>query len=142
MSPSDLPVEAALDRASGLRRDEADELVALFGEVTGEPPVVWAGRIVGFGEVEYRYDSGHGGRMPLLAFATGPKEHTIYFERGFADRWADLLARLGRHRASMVCLYLPRLSDVDLDVMRELLSESLESTRAQWGGGSAQGGRP
>lgn len=130
MSPSDAPVESALDRASGPRRAEADELVALFGELTGEPPVVWAGRIVGFGEVEYRYESGHGGRMPLLAFATGPKEHTIYLETSFADRWPDLLARLGKHRASKACLYLTRLADVDKMVLRELLENSLTVTRA------------
>lgn len=130
MSPSDVPVESALDRASGPRRAEADELVALFSELTGESPVVWAGRIVGFGEVEYRYESGHGGRMPLLAFATGPKEHTIYLESGFADRWPDLLSRLGKHRASKACLYLTRLSNVDPLVLRELLEHSLAATRA------------
>lgn len=133
MSPSDLSVEAALDRASGLRRDEADELVALFGELTGEQPVVWAGRIMGFGEVEYLYDSGHGGRMPLLAFATGPKEHTIYLETGFADRWPEQLAALGKHRASKACLYVTSLLNVDAAVLRDLLERSLESTRSQWG---------
>src|SRR5690554_6679081 len=113
MSPSDLPVEAALDRASGPRRAEADELLAVFGELTGEKPVVWAGRIVGFGEVEYLYESGHGGRMPLLAFATGSREHTIYLETGFAERWPDFLEKLGKHRASKACLYVTRLSDVN-----------------------------
>lgn len=135
MSPSDVPVEAALDRASGPRRAEADELVALCSELTGETPVVWAGRIVGFGEVEYRYESGHGGRMPLLAFATCPKEHTIYLESGFADRWPELLSRLGKHRASKACLYLTRLSDVDPGVLRELLEHSLASTRSSGASG-------
>src|SRR5690606_4058312 len=129
MSPSDVPVEAALDRASGPRRAEADELVTLLSELTGERPVVWAGRIVGFGEVEYRYESGHGGRMPLLAFATGPKEHTIYLETGFAERWPELLARLGKHRASKACLYLTSLANVDAAVLRDLLERSLEATR-------------
>lgn len=136
MSPSDLPVEAALGRASGPRRAEADELLALFAELTGEPPVVWAGRIVGFGEVKYRYESGHGGRMPLLAFATGPREHTIYLETGFAERWTDLLERLGKHRASKACLYLTRLSDADQGALRELLQRSLEATRASEAAGS------
>jgi len=129
MSPSDVPVEAALDRASGPRRAEADHLVELFGELTGETPVVWAGRIVGFGEVEYLYESGHGGRMPLLAFATGPREHTIYLETGFADRWPELLEKVGKYRASKACLYLTRLSEVDSAALRELLNASLKATR-------------
>ncbi|QYM75065.1 DUF1801 domain-containing protein [Leucobacter luti] len=128
MSPSDLPVEVALDLATGPRRAEADELLALFRELSGEEPVVWAGRIVGFGEVEYRYESGHSGRAPLLAFATGPRQHTIYLANDFAERWPDLLERLGPHRASKVCLYLTRLSKVDQDVLRLLLERSLADT--------------
>ncbi|MFC7765273.1 hypothetical protein [Leucobacter soli] len=64
MSPSDIPVDEVLDRATGPRRAEAEELLALHREVSGAAPVVWAGRIIGFGEYEYRYESGHGGRAP------------------------------------------------------------------------------
>lgn len=125
MSPSEMPVAEVLDRATGARRAEADELLALCAELSGEPPVVWAGRIIGFGEVEYRYDSGRGGRMPLLAFAPGATKHTVYLVDDFAGRWPDLMAELGPHRASKVCLYLTRLTGVDRGVLRELLERSL-----------------
>ena len=82
---------------------------------------------------EYRYESGHGGSAPLLGFAPGAARHTIYLSAGFAERWADLLDRLGPHRASKACLYLTRLSAVDLDVLRELLERSLADTRQAWG---------
>lgn len=59
MSPSDAPIEPVLDRATGPRRAEVDELVALFRDLTGEEPVVWAGRIIGYGTVHYEYESGH-----------------------------------------------------------------------------------
>ena len=131
MTPSDLPVEVVLDRATGPRRDEADELLALLGEISGEEPVVWAGRIIGFGEYEYRYASGRGGRSPLLAFAPGPTKHTIYLANDFAERWPDLVARLGKHRASTVCLYLTRLTEVDRSALRELLELSLAESRSQ-----------
>lgn len=130
MSPSDAPVSAVLDRATGPRRSEADELLAMFEEISGEQPVVWAGRIIGFGEVEYRYESGHSGRVPLLAFAPGVRNHTIYLESNFSERWPELLAALGKHRASKVCLYLTRLTDVDRDVVRELVERSLGETRS------------
>lgn len=58
MSPSDLPVSEVLDRVTGPRRAEADELLALHREVSGAEPVVWAGRILGFGGYEYRYETG------------------------------------------------------------------------------------
>lgn len=131
MSPSDLPIAGVLDRATGPRRAEADELHALHAEVSGEEAVVWAGRILGYGQYEYSYASGHGGSAPLLAFAPGPSRHTIYLTADFADLWPDLLGRLGKHRASKACLYLTRLSDVDVDVLRALLTRSLEHTLAQ-----------
>ena len=130
MSPSDLPVEEVLDRATGPRRAEADELLALLGEISGEQPVVWAGRIIGFGEHEYRYETRHGGRAPLLAFAPGPTKHTIYLANDFSERWPDVMSRLGRHRASKVCLYLTRLTGVDRSALRELLERSLDDTRS------------
>jgi len=129
MSPSGLPVAEVLDRATGPRRSEADELLALLGEISGEPPVVWADRIIGFGEYEYRYESGHGGRAPLLAFAPGPSQHTIYLVDGFAERWPGLMAGLGKHRASKACLYLTRLTGVDRRELRRLLERSLAETR-------------
>lgn len=129
MRPSDIPAAEVLDRVTGPRRAEADELLAMHREVSGAEPVVWAGRIIGFGEYEYRYDSGHGGRAPLLGFATGSAKHTIYLVNDFSERWPDLMAKLGRHRASKACLYLTRLTGVDLDVLRELLERSLAETR-------------
>lgn len=128
MRPTGEAVEAVLDRATGPRRTEVDELVTLHSEVTGEEPVVWAGRIIGFGEYEYRYDSGHGGRAPLLAFAPGAARHTIYLATGFADKWPELLQQLGPHKASKACLYLTRLANVDKAVLRRLLELSLAKT--------------
>ncbi|WP_431031022.1 DUF1801 domain-containing protein [Plantibacter sp. RU18] len=129
MSPSDRPVADVLSRATGQRRVEVDELLALHTEISGERPVVWAGRIIGFGEYEYHYDSGHSGRAPLLGFAPGPREHTIYLVDNFADRWPDLLVQLGAHRASKACLYLTRLVGADRGALRALLEHSLAQTQ-------------
>lgn len=132
MSPSDIPVSTVLDRISGPRREEAEELLALHAEVSGTEPVVWAGRIIGFGEYEYRYESGHRGRAPLLGFATGSSKHTIYLANSFADRWTDLLPNLGKHQASKGCLYLTRLTDVDRDILRAMLERSQAETLAEY----------
>lgn len=131
MSPSDLPVAEVLDRAQGPRRDEADEVLRLLADLTGETPVVWAGRIIGYGEYEYRYESGHGGRAPLLAYTPGAAKHTFYLVSDFADRWPDVMAALGKYRASKACLYLTRLSCVDRDALRTLLGLSLDVTRTE-----------
>lgn len=131
MSPDSTPVIDVLERATGPRRAEADDLLALFRELSGEEPVVWAGRIIGFGTLEYRYESGHGGIMPLMAFAPGPARHTIYLTSGFAERWPELLARLGPHKASTACLYITRLARVDLEVLRALAEASRDLALAE-----------
>lgn len=132
MRPTGEPVVEVLDRARGPRRAEADELCELLGEISGDTPVVWASRIIGFGEVEYRYESGHGGTMPVLAFSPSASKHTIYLTSDFAQRWPDLVEKLGKHTNGTACLYLTRLSDVDIDVLRELLVRTLEHTRTEW----------
>ena len=133
MSPSDMSVTEVLDRVTGPRRTEADELLALHREVSGAEPVVWAGRIIGFGQYEYRYDTGHSGIAPLLGFASNSTKHTIYLSTGYAERWTDLLEQLGKHQASKACLYVTRLSNVDHVVLRQLLERSLTETLDQYG---------
>ena len=128
MRPTGEPLAQVLDRATGPRRAEVDELMALHARVSGQSPVVWAGRIVGFGEYEYRYDTGHSGRAPVLGFAPGASRHTIYLAPDFATRWPELIEKLGPHKASKACLYLTRLTKVDSDVLAELLELSRQAT--------------
>lgn len=132
--PSNTSVDEALDRATGPRRNEVTDLLKLFQEVAQRPPVVWAERIVGFGQYAYAYDSGREGIAPEIAFASGSK-HTLYLVEGFAERWPDLIERLGPHRTSNACLYLTRLSAVDQDALRELLVRSLTVIRDVHGAG-------
>lgn len=132
MRPTGEAADAVLDRVSGKRRAEADDLLELHAEVSGEHPVVWAGRIIGFGAYDYTYDSGHSGRAPVLGFATDAKQHTVYLAPDFAARWPELLDRLGPHRASKGCLYLTRLDGVDRETLRELLERTRDDIRATW----------
>jgi hypothetical protein len=134
MRPTGEPVADILNRAQGPRRAEADELVDLIGDVSGAQPVVWASRIVGFGEVTYRYASGHGGVMPILAFSPAARQHTIYLTSDFEGRRPDLATRLGAYCSGTACLYLTRLNGVDRDVLRELLERTRDHTLAEWTG--------
>jgi hypothetical protein len=129
MSPSDKAVAEVLDHATGPRRAEVDELLDLFTEISGEQPVVWAGRIIGFGDYEYRYETGRSGHSPRLAFAPGASKHTLYLAHDFAERWPELTAQLGAHRASKACLYLTRLTGVDRAALRTLLERTLAETQ-------------
>ena len=65
MSPSGMPVGELLGALPESTRGEARAPMAFMGEVTGEDPVVWASRIIGYGQYRYRCESGHEGLAPL-----------------------------------------------------------------------------
>src|SRR5258705_5398826 len=107
------------------RRADAQSVCALMTEVTGEQPAMWGTSIVGFGSYQYRYGTGQRGVWPAVGFSPPKQSLTVYISHGF-DRYGQLLSRLGRHSIGKSCLYLPRLSDVDLDALRELVRGGYE----------------
>ena len=105
------------------RRRDAQTLVALLREITQREPVLWGLGIIAFGKYRYTYDSGHSGESGRIAFAARKTETVIYLVPGF-EPYAELLSRLGKHKTGKGCLYLKRLDDVDLKVLRELLART------------------
>jgi len=106
------------------RRQDCEALVALMRQVTTYDPVMWGSSIVGFGSYHYRYDSGHEGDACLVGFSSRKGDISIYLMAGFAGQ-DELLARLGRHRMGKACLYVRRLSDIDVGVLRALVAGSV-----------------
>ena len=104
-------------------------LRSLLSDITAEPAVLWGTGIVGFGTYHYRYESGHEGDAPLVGFAPRAANVVVYLAGGYADTHAELLERLGPHKTGRSCLYLKRLSDIDLDVLRELVDRTVEVHR-------------
>jgi hypothetical protein len=138
MQPSEGDVEAFLEALPNpQRRDDARILVALLSELTQEPPALWAAGIVSFGRYHYRYASGREGDAPLAGFASRATHLVVYLIGGFADRHTRLLERLGPHTTGKSCLYVKHLSDIDLHVLGELVSRSVEVRRGQDRAGSS-----
>ncbi len=111
------------------RRADARALVDLMVEITDEPPAVWTANILGFGESRYRYPSGREGVAALAAFAPRKDRLVIYLVGGYQERHHRLLAQLGPHRTGKSCLYVKRLADVDVDVLRRLIQRSADIQR-------------
>lgn len=131
--PTAADVEAHFDAQPEARAADCRALAALMQRVSGQPPVMW-GRMVGFGHHHYVYDSGREGDIFEIGFASGAGgkgDISLYLSLGCmpAER-AALLARLGRHREGKGCLYIKRLSDVDLGVLEELCMAALKERRA------------
>jgi hypothetical protein len=102
------------------RRADAQAVCALMTEETGVEPAMWGTSIVGFGSYDYRYGTGRTGTWPAVGLSPRKASLTVYISAGFQE-YGDLLSRLGRHSTGQSCLYLPKLSDVDVDVLRELV---------------------
>jgi hypothetical protein len=104
-------------------RRRADALVslAIYKEVTGLQPVMWGPSIIGFGSSHYVYETGREGDIPAAGFSPRKANMTFYVGDDFEGAEA-LYARLGKHKKSVACLYVNKLDDVDLDVLREIIA--------------------
>ncbi|MDR7279647.1 DUF1801 domain-containing protein [Catenuloplanes atrovinosus] len=103
------------------RREDAETACALMADVTGAEPVMWGTSIVGFGAYRYEYASGRSGDWPAVGFSPRRAALTFYLSPGF-DGYDEIMKRLGPHTLGKSCLYVKRLSDVDSEALRELIS--------------------
>lgn len=121
--PTSASVDAYLDAVDHPgRRADAQALRALMERVTGAPAVLWGPSIIGFGSYRYRYASGHQGEMCRVGFS--PRAANLALYVGGFDGYPELLDRLGKHKTSKACLYITRLSGVDLGVLEEIVRRS------------------
>lgn len=111
------------------RRADCRALVELMREASGCEPVMWGAAIVGFDRYHYTYESGHSGEAALVAFSNRKSDLTLYL---VLEGQEALLARLGKHKTGKVCLYLKRLADVDMAVLRELVQDSVRTMRKKY----------
>lgn len=128
--PTGASVEDFIAAAPANRRDDAREIARMMAEITGEPAVMWGPSIVGFGTYALKYANGKTADWPIAAFSPRKASQVVYVARGF-DGEEELLARLGPHELGRVCLYVKRLSDVDVDVLREIIARSTALARTE-----------
>lgn len=115
------------------KRLDSFALLELFQKVTGEKPVMWGSSIIGFGKYHYKSErSRQEGDWMLVGFSPRKQNLTLYILHG-NDTNKELLAKLGKHKTSGGgmggCLYINKLSDVDMDVLAELIKTSFHSKR-------------
>jgi hypothetical protein len=132
-TPTDANVSAFLDAIEDdRRREDCHTLLALMGRITGKPAVMWGASIVGFDTYHYRYESGREGDWAVTGFSPRKGDISVYLAAGSADQ-TDLLTRLGRHKMGKACLYIRRLSDIDLAVLEQLIAASVAEVKRRYG---------
>lgn len=113
---------------SKIRRENALLLLPWFTEVTGFEPVMWGPSIIGYGRYYYKYDSGHEGEYLITGYSPRKANLVFYIMPGYRDL-SEPLARLGKHKLGKSCLYINKLADIDMDVLKEIVSAGVTYIR-------------
>ncbi len=110
--------------------EDSGTLVEMMKRITGHESELWNVGTIGFGRYHYTYDSGREGDGHTIGFYPRKGKLTIYLMDGTA-RHAALMSKLGPHSTTGYCLYIKRLSDVDLPVLEQILRESYEFVQSK-----------
>lgn len=125
-------VEGVVARLDEQTAADSRALMEIMGRISGQEPRLWNVGTIGFDTYRFRYDSGREGDGHALGFYPRTGRTTVYLMDG-TTRHSELLASLGKHTTSRVCVYLKRLSDVDLTVLEQILRESYDYLKAHDG---------
>jgi len=111
-------------------RNDSYKLLELMQKITGCPPLLWGNSLIGFGSYHYKYDSGREGDMLISGFSPR-KQNLALYNTGFI-RYPKLMERLGKHKTGKSCLYINKLSDVDMNVLSELIKTSYKHMKKKY----------
>ncbi len=120
--PTTDSVEEFLETIEESKKGDCKTLIKIMKKVSGKKPVMW-GNMIGFGQYHYKYASGHEGDNFLTGFSPRKANLTIYGMTGF-DRHKELLEQLGKYKTAKSCLYIKKLSDVDVKILEQLIAET------------------
>jgi hypothetical protein len=118
---------------SDTKRKDAEVLVKIFKEVTGEQPKLWGENIIGFGQYHYESTrSSQKGDWPLTAFSPQKQKISIYIMPGFTA-YGDIMAKLGKYKTGTSCLYINKLDDIDVTLLKKLIKQSVVDMKKKYG---------
>ncbi len=107
------------------RKADSKELLKVFAEVLDEEPIMWGSSIIGYGSYHYKYPSGREGDWFLTGFSPRKQNLSVYIMAGF-ENYEELLNKLGKYKRGKSCLYINKLEDVNIDVLKQLIGESVK----------------
>ncbi|MDU0200609.1 MULTISPECIES: DUF1801 domain-containing protein [Paenibacillus] len=113
------------DVDSPKKREDAYKLLDIFTETSGYPAKMWGTSIIGFGSYHYKYASGHEGDALLVGFSPRKGKISLYFATGDSQR-ESLLQDLGKHTTGKACVYINKVDDIQVDVLKSLIKQSIQ----------------
>lgn len=107
------------------KRNDGFALLEMFKKITGEKPVMWGPTMVGFGVYHYKSErSSQEGDWLRIGFSPRKSALSLYVLTG--DQDAPFLKKLGKHKTGVGCLYINKLADIDMNVLKDLTKASWE----------------
>jgi len=113
---------------NGETRKDCFEILKIMKQATKGEPKMWGSSIVGLGDYHYKYESGRENDWFLTGFSPRKQNITLYVMGGFKP-YGKLLKKLGKHSLGKGCLYIKKLKDVDVNVLKELVNESVQAMK-------------
>lgn len=107
-------------------RNDCWTLLNMMKQITKAEPQMWGESIIGFGNYHYKYESGREGDWFITGFSPRKQNLTLYMMTGF-NEYEAMLKKLGKHKTGKSCLYIHKLDDVDINVLKELISKSYKT---------------
>lgn len=114
------------------RRTDARAVMTLMQKVTSKQPRMWGPSIIGFDQYHYKYESGHEGDICMIGLSPRAQALTLYVLHDYPEKDA-LLAKLGKHKTGKGCLYINKLSEVDVKVLEELIRSAYQWMQNKYG---------
>jgi hypothetical protein len=110
------------------RKEDCFTVLEMMKEITGDEPKMWGPSIVGFGSYHYVYASGREGDWMITGFSPRAQNLTLYIMSGF-NKYDELMSKLGKHKTGKSCLYISKITDVDISILRQLITSSVRSMK-------------
>ncbi len=115
------------------KRNDSYELLKLMQIVTGHEPKMWGPSIIGFGSFHFKSDrSRQEGDWPLVGFSPRKAAFSLYVYSGSSEH-EHLLKNLGKFKMGKACIYIKKLSDIDQNELKNLMTESIDFLKSKYG---------
>jgi hypothetical protein len=113
------------------RQKDALSIVNIMEKQSGFPAKMWGPAIIGFGSYHYVYESGHEGDAPLVGFSPRKNEFVLYLSSAFEKR-EELLKQLGKHKSAKACVYIKKIEDIKVDILKKMITASVKYYKAKY----------
>ena len=109
--------------ANKRRQADSRELLKVIQDITGKEPKIWGVSIIGFGKYKYQRKNGDEFEWFNVGFSPGKAHLTIYVMYDINEE-QDLLQKLGTYKTGKGCLYIKKLENIDMEVLKTIISKS------------------